>query len=354
VFVTAPAAEGTLRVHVDGEAMRTNVGLTDRGVDTLASRFRRASGRAFSRASPTLDATTRAGDRRVRVAGVTDPVSDGVAFAFRAHDREAWTLPALVANGTLPTDAAALCSLAVDRGAATLVAGGRGAGKTTLLGACCFELPAAVRTVAIEDTPELPVEALQGVGHDVQRLHVDVDGERAEGLDPAGALRTALRLGDGALVVGEVRGGEAPALFEAMRVGANDAAVLGTVHGEGAAAVRERLADHGVDDAAFAATDLLVTCERVAAGRRVTRVEEVTDDGGVAALFERGADGLVATGRVDRGASRLVADLARPDETYADVRAALADRSDWLDRLVEGGDRTPDHVAAAHARRRES
>nr|WP_282594503.1 ATPase, T2SS/T4P/T4SS family [Halomarina salina] len=349
VFVTAPADEGTLRVHVDGRPMRTNVGLTERGVETLASRFRRASGRAFSRASPTLDATTEAGDRRVRVAGVTDPVSDGVAFAFRARDRGTWTLPGLVDGGTLPADAAALCSLAVERGAAALVAGGRGAGKTTLLGALTFELPAAVRTVAIEDTAELPVETLQRVGHDVQRLHVDTD----DGLGPSEALRTALRLGEGALLVGEVRGSEAPALFEAMRVGSNDGAVLGTVHGEGASGVRARLRDHGVDDDAFAATDLLVTCERTADGRRVARIEEVTRDGGFATLFDRDRSGLTATGRVDRGNSRLVAALAHPDESYADVRGALADRTEWLGRTVEGGDLAPDHVVAAHARRRE-
>ncbi|MFD1513488.1 ATPase, T2SS/T4P/T4SS family, partial [Halomarina rubra] len=347
VFVTAPAAAGTLRVHVGGEAMRTNVSLTERGVETLASRYRRASGRAFSRASPTLDATTRAGDRRVRVAGVTDPVSDGVAFAFRAHDREAWTLPGLVDGGTLPADAAALCSLAVERGAATLVAGGRGAGKTTLLGALCFELPAAVRTVAIEDTPELPVESLQTAGHDVQRLRVD-----DEGVGPSQALRTALRLGEGALVVGEVRGEEAPALFEAMRVGSNDGAAIGTVHGEGVAGVRERLSEHGVTGGAFAATDLLVTCERVDTGRRVARIEEVTADGEATALFEREGTDLVPSGRIDRGASVVVASLARPGESYADVRTALADRAAWLDRTVAAGDVAPEHVVAAHARRR--
>ncbi|MWG35429.1 ATPase, T2SS/T4P/T4SS family [Halomarina oriensis] len=347
VFVTAPAAEGTLRVHADGEPMRTNVRLTERGVETLASRFRRASGRAFSRASPTLDATTRAGDRRVRVAGVTDPVSDGVAFAFRAHDREAWTLPGLVDGDTLPPDAAALCSLAVERGAATLVAGGRGAGKTTLLGALCFELPAAMRTVAIEDTPELPVDALQRHGHDVQRLRVD-----EEGLGPSEALRTALRLGEGALVVGEVRGEEAPSLFEAMRVGSNDGAVLGTVHGEGAAGVGDRLREHGVDDGAFAATDLLVTCERVETGRRVARIEEVTCAGDFATLFERAGADLVASDRIARGNSRFLAGLARPTESYADVRDALDARRRWLDRTVTAGDLAPEHVVAAHARRR--
>ncbi len=369
VFVTAPAAEGTLRVRVGDETMRTNVRLTERGADTLASRYRRESGRSFSRASPTLDATTRAGDRRIRVAGVTRPVSDGVAFAFRAHERAAWTLPALVGNDTLPSGAAALLSLAVERGAACLVAGGRGTGKTTLLGALCFELPASVRTVAIEDTPELPVERLGGLGRDVQRLRTTAtgganadDGKReggcgdAGGLTPTAALRTALRLGEGALVVGEVRGEEAPALFEAMRVGANEGAVLGTVHGEGGRGVRDRTRELGVAASAFGATDLLVTCETTDSGRRVARIEEVVGSGGdvgFASLFAvEGGDGLDATGRLGRGDSRLLARLARPDESYADVRDALGDREAWLCECVTAGDTDADAVVDAHARRR--
>ncbi|MFC6836508.1 ATPase, T2SS/T4P/T4SS family [Halomarina ordinaria] len=351
VFVTAPAAAAPLRVRVADETLRTNVRLTRRGVETLASRFRRTSGRAFSRAAPTLDAATTAAGRRVRVAGVTDPVSDGVGFAFRAHEREAWTLPALVANGTLPAAAAALCSLAVDRDAACLVAGGRGAGKTTLLSALCWELPAATRVVAIEDTPELPVSALREQGRDVQRLRTD-DG----GLAPADAVRTALRLGDGALVVGEVRGTEARALFEAMRVGANDAAVLGTIHGDDGASVRERLvSDLDVPEGAVGTTDLLVTCAATPDGRRVTGIEEVraTAEGvGFVPLYDRGTEGLVPTGRVARGESDLLPALARPDERYADLLAALDARHEWFERLV-GDDLTDaERVVTEHARRR--
>jgi len=360
VFVTAPASDNALRVRVDGETMSTNVRLTERGVDALASRFRRESGRAFSRASPTLDAAATVGDRRVRVAGVTEPVSDGVAFVFRAHEREAWTLPALVANGTLPADAAALLSLAVERAAATLVAGTRGAGKTTLLGALLWELPAATRTVVIEDTPELPVERLQAADRDVQALRAAEDPDGA-GVDPAAALRTALRLGEGALVVGEVRGEEAAVLYEAMRVGASGSAVLGTIHGDGGAAVRERVvSDLGIPESSFGATDLLVTCEpyRTEAGRarRVKSIQEVVvgEDGVRFESLYTLADGdLVATGRIDRGNSRLVERIRRSAEHYADIRSELADRTEWLADLAAGGRTDAATHCEAHARRRE-
>lgn len=362
VFATAPVGENSLRVTADGERFRTNVRLTDGGAQALASRFRRASGRAFSRASPTLDATAETPGGTVRVAGVTDPVSDGPGFAFRAHDATPWTLPALVANRTLPADAAALLSLSVERAAAGLVAGPRGAGKTTLLGALCWELPAGTRTVVIEDTPELPVPALQRHGRDVQPLRTESgDGP---GLEPPAALRAALRLGEGALVVGEVRGEEAAVLYEAMRVGASGDAVLGTIHGEDGESVHERVvSDLGVPASSFATTDLVVSLEATSTPegkrRRVRAIEEVVDgdgdgDGGFAPLFDRdrGDDGLAPTGRIDRGNSRLVASLAEPEESYAEVRAALDEREAMLAELARERRTSAEDVVSTYACRR--
>jgi flagellar protein FlaI len=341
VFVTAPVPENPVRVRVDDGVVPTNVRLTEGGVAALASRFRHESGRGFSRAEPTLDASVSVGDRRVRVAGVTEPASDGTAFAFRAHDRDVWTVPDLVANGTLTADAAALLSLAVERGRSLLVAGPRGAGKTTLLGALLWEIPSPVRTVVIEDTPELPVGPLQDAGRDVQALRTSE--ERAE-IDPVEALRTALRLGNGALVLGEVRGEEARALYEAMRVGANSEAVLGTIHGDGAEATYERVvSDLGVPPSSFGVTDLVVTLEVAKSEpqpRRVRGIEEVVggEDPSFERLYGRPDGPLEATGRVDRGNSRLVAALAAPGETYADVREALSGRQSRIQKMATGRD----------------
>jgi len=364
VFVTAPVTDNPLWVRVDGEAMRTNVRLTGAGADALASRFRRESGRAFSGADPTLDASVATDDRKIRVAGVTDPASDGVAFAFRAGDRRPWTLPALVANGTLPADAAALLSVAVERGAAGLVAGPRGAGKTTLLGTLLWEVPPPTRTVVIEDTPELPIDALQTHGRDVQGLRSALD---ETGPSPEESLRTALRLGEGALVVGEIRGEEAATLYEAMRVGANDGAVLGTIHGDGGADVRERVvSDLGVPESSFAVTDLLVSLEVHERDgdrhRRVRAIEEVRgggagydriDDGpdrvSFESLFEQAGDGLVPTGCLGRGNSRLVESLADPEESYADVRTVLDARAEWIADLASADRIRPETVERSRA-----
>ena len=350
VYATAPVGRNPLRVVVEGETMRSNVRLTEEGAGALASRFRRESGRAFSRASPALDASATVAGRAVRVAGVTEPTSEGVSFAFRARDRQVWTLPGLVANGTVPADAAALLSLAVERGAAILVAGGRGAGKTTMLGALLWELDPATRTVVIEDTPELPVAVLARRGRDVQALRT-TSGDEA-GLSPVESLRAALRLGEGALVVGEVRGEEASVLYEAMRVGAGSGAVLGTIHGDGAQAVRERVVvDLGVPESSFAATDLVVTVERISGtddhGRRVTAIEEVQGREEIVfqPLFAAEGKDLTATGRIDRGESEVVAALAEPGESYADVRETLVDRRADLRRLAAADLTRPSDLA---------
>lgn len=358
VFATAPVAKTPLRVVVDGETMPTNVRLTAAGARTLASRFRRESGRAFSRATPTLDATAHTNQGRIRVAGIAAPASDGMAFAFRDHGHQAWTLPGLLENGTVPARAAALLSLAVERDAAGLIAGTRGAGKTTLLGALLWEMRPQTRVIVIEDTPELPVNALSDGGRDVQAIRTSLDD--GPSIPPVEALRTALRLGNGALVLGEVRGEEASVLYEAMRVGASANATLGTIHGSGAREVRERVvSDLGVPLTSFGSTDFIVTTVRHQTQNRIVRrvgaIEELVRDGDdvhFAELFAMGSAGTAATGRMDRGDSRLIADLALPDESYADVLAALAARTDALESMAAEGRTDPDTVAATYATER--
>ncbi|AFZ72548.1 ATPase, T2SS/T4P/T4SS family [Natronobacterium gregoryi] len=357
VYATSPVAANPLRAVVDGEAMATNVRLTEDGARAVGSRVRRTSGRAFSRATPTVDATAGLENgTELRIAGVTDPVADGTAFAFREQADDRFTLPALVANGTMPADAAAVLSIAIEQNAAALIAGTRGAGKTTLLGTLLYELPPSVRTVVIEDTPELPVDPLQAVGRDVQALRTGT-GDGPE-ITPANALRTALRLGDGALVVGEIRGEEASVLYEAMRVGANANAVLGTIHGDGADDVYERVvSDLGVEPSSFGATDMVVTVQayRTVNGRkrRLARIEEVVGSGDEVRfepLYAIEGDSARSTGRIDRGESRLVERLTGPDTSYTDIRDAIDDRRDLLASLAADGRTTPNAVASAYAK----
>ncbi|MFC6755062.1 ATPase, T2SS/T4P/T4SS family, partial [Halorubrum tibetense] len=164
---------------------------------------------------------------------------------------------------------------------------------------------------------------------------------------PSEAVRTALRLGGGALVVGEVRGEEATALYEAMRVGAAGETVLGTIHGEDPESVRERVVtDLGVSRSSFAATDLLVVLN----DHRVDTICEVIDHGDDVAfepLFERSESGLRATGRMDRGESRLLEYLSRDGESFAAARAAVDRRADAIRAAAAAGRMSPDRYTGA-------
>jgi hypothetical protein len=130
-----------------------------------------------------------------------------------------------------------------------------------------------------------------------------------------------------------------------MRVGAAGETVLGTIHGEDPTAVRERVVtDLGVTRSSFASTDLLVVLD----DRRVETLVEVTDHGdevGFDALFDRTADGLASTGRIDRGESRLVDGLAGAGESYADVREAIDRREERIRTAATTGRTTPDRYA---------
>ncbi|WP_436923061.1 ATPase, T2SS/T4P/T4SS family [Halosimplex amylolyticum] len=358
VYATSPVESNPIRLEVDGQAMTTNVHLTTDGGGALASRIRRTSGRAFSRATPTVDATADLENGTgLRVAGVTDPVAEGVAFAFREQAEDTFTLPELVRNGTMPAEAAGFLSVAIERNAAALIAGTRGAGKTTLLGTLLYEVTPDTRTVVIEDTPELPVNQLQQCDRDVQPLRTGT-GEGPE-ITAADALRTALRLGDGALVVGEIRGEEARVLYEAMRVGANANAVLGTIHGDGADEVFERVvSDLGVPASSFGATDLVVTVQayRTPTGRkrRLSAIEEVMvgdDEIRFAPLYEIEGDIARSTDRIDRGESRFLDRLTGPAESYSDVRRAVKERGERLAGIAEDGRTSPTEVAAAYVGR---
>ena len=158
------------------------------------------------------------------------------------------------------------------------------------------------RIVTSEDTLELPVEQLRNLGYNIERLKSRSVITRVELELPAEeVIRTSLRLGDSCLFIGEIRSTEAKALFEAMRIGAMANVVAGTVHGESAYGVFDRLVnDLGVPPTSFKAVDFIVICNKLRTPdglrtfRRVVEVTEVrkhwkkdpVDEGGFVNLME--------------------------------------------------------------------
>jgi type IV secretory pathway ATPase VirB11/archaellum biosynthesis ATPase len=287
VFVDAPADANPVHVLLGGTGgvdvphrCCTNIRLSQPEVDGLVARLRHASGRPFSESRPYLEHDLEDLNSRVTVIG--RPLSpSGTAMAFRRHATTPWTLPKLIAAGSLSPLAAGLLSFLVDGQSTILVAGGRGAGKTSLLGALLQEFPRGQRVLTIEDTLELPVDEMQSLGYKVQAMRVQSTLGTEGELSADDALRLALRLGDSALVLGEVRGKEARTLYEAMRAGNAGSAVLGTIHGTSARAVHDRVVhDLGIPTEAFRATDVVVVAGLKRPGgaqRQLRRVVEISE-----------------------------------------------------------------------------
>ena len=137
--------------------------------------------------------------------------------------------------------------------------------------------------IVAHNTLELPVDSLREMGYNIQPMKVRsaITGGETE-MEASEGIRTSLRMGDSALVVGEIRSEEAKALFEAMRIGALANVVAGTIHGDSPYGVYDRLVnDLKVPKTSFKATDVIVVCNPVKSSdglnkwRRVMQITEI-------------------------------------------------------------------------------
>lgn len=286
VYIDAPLGMKPIYViHSDYGPCRTNIIFSKEEAQSVVSRFRSMSGRPFDEAHPVIDFDLE--EYHTRTATIGKPLSpDGIAFALRIHKGTPWTLPQFIDVDMFTPEVAGMLSFLIDSQASTLVVGSRGAGKSSLLMSLILEILRSKRIITIEDTLEMPVEHMRRVGFNICRLKtrsaISVGAVSSE-VSPEDALRTALRLGDSVLIMGEVRSKEALVLYEAMRVGAVGNVVMGTIHGENAYSVWDRVVnDLGVPNTSFKATDMCVTCAPIrfkGSVRRNRRLIEITEVG---------------------------------------------------------------------------
>ena len=289
VFLDAPCDENRVYVTLNGiEGVnshircRTNVMVENREVDNLINILKRESGLRFSQSNPVLETDFPDFEARATVMGY--PMSPkGNAVAIRKHSVRPWTLSRLVYNGTIDPRSAGILSFLVDNRCTFLICGPRGAGKSSLLSALMFEFPKEQRILTIEDTMELPGEAMRKLGYKIQSILVDdrLGGDQQSRSDEA--LRVSLRMGESAIVLGEVRGEEARTLYQSMRAGRAGSSIMGTIHGDSAESVYKRVVfDMGVSPDAFMATDIVITLGTVKdrrTGRLIRRVNEMKSTG---------------------------------------------------------------------------
>jgi len=284
IYINSPIGSSPIYVfHSDYEECETNLIPTKEDAESWATRFRLYSGRPLDEVNPILDTELNLPWGRARVAAITKTLSPyGLAFAFRRHREKPWTLPLFMKSKYFDPLYAGLMSFIVDGGRAMLIAGGRSSGKTSLLNALMLEIMRKYRICVQEDTLELSVPLMINLGYNIQRLKSRSVITKVEiELPPDEALRTALRLGDSVLILGEVRSVESVALFEAMRIGALANMVAGTIHGESAYGVYDRIVnDLGVKPTSFKAVDLITIANILHSPdglHRFKRVVELTE-----------------------------------------------------------------------------
>ena len=271
-------------VHGDYGDCVTNIIPTNTEAESWATKLRMISGRPLDEANVILDTELELPGASVRVSTITKPLNpSGLAFSFRRHRDKPWTLPLFIKYKMITPLAAGLLSFFIDGTRAMMIAGTRSSGKSSFLSGVLIEIMRRYRIITVEDTLELPTVSMRKLGFNIQPLKVaSALAKGSSEMSASDGIRSTLRLGDSALIVGEVRSAEAKALYEAMRVGAAANVVAGTIHADSPYGLFDRVVnDIGVPKTSFKATDIVVVANPIKSAdglhkfRRVLSITEI-------------------------------------------------------------------------------
>jgi pilus assembly protein CpaF len=229
--------------------------------------------------SPYVDARLPDG---ARVNAVIPPLSlCGPVLTIRKFTLRPFTPEDLVALGTASGELFEFLGACVRAKANVLVSGGTGSGKTTLLGVLSSFIPATERLITIEDAAELRLPQPHVVSLEARPPNLEGAGE----VTVRALVRNALRMRPDRIIVGEVRGGEALDMLQAMNTGHEGS--LSTAHANSPRDVLSRLETMAlmadvdlpvahIRDQIASAVQVIVHMSRLIDGRRViARVSSV-------------------------------------------------------------------------------
>jgi pilus assembly protein CpaF len=246
-----------------------------RTIDKIVARV----GRRIDEASPYVDARLPDGSR---VNAVIPPLAlDGPCLTIRKFSADPYGVDDLMAFETLTPEVADLVEACVRGRLNILVSGGTGAGKTTTLNVLSSFLPDDERILTIEDAAELRLQQPHVVRLEYRPPNIEGMGE----VTIRDLVRNALRMRPDRIVVGEVRGGEALDMLQAMNTGHEGS--ISTIHANSPRDALSRLETmalmagmdltiRAVREQAASALDLIIHQSRLKDGtRRFTHVTEV-------------------------------------------------------------------------------
>ncbi len=205
---------------------RTNIVIGEEAVIyNDAEQIGRRVGRQITNLFPIMDAELPDGSR---VNSTLFPVSQtGNTITIRKFRKNPWTITAMIANGTVSTEIAALIWLCMQNEISVLVSGGTASGKTSFLNAISLFIPATRRVISVEETKELTLPRfLQWLPMLTRQSNPEGKGE----VTLYDLMINALRQRPDVMIVGEMRTQkDAETFFEAIHTGH---AVYGTVHAD--------------------------------------------------------------------------------------------------------------------------
>lgn len=170
--------------------------------------------RKVDESNPIVDARLPDGSR---VNVVLKPISlDGTSMTIRRFPENPYTMEQLIEKGTINSEIASFLQILVAARYNILVSGGTGSGKTTFLNALSMFIPETERVITIEDSAELKFSQVKNlIRLETRPANIEGKGE----IDIRSLVRTSLRMRPDRIVVGEIRGGEALDMLQAMNTG---------------------------------------------------------------------------------------------------------------------------------------
>ena len=207
---------GPHRVYIEraGRLEATRIHFRDDAhLKSIVEKMLAPTGRRLDEASPMVDARLPDGSR---LNAVIRPIAvSGDTITIRKFSKDPFTLEQLVHMNSISEAMAVVLEAAVRGRVSIVVSGGTGSGKTTTLNALSANIPADERIVTIEDAAELQLQQDHRVTLEARPANVEGQGE----VSIRSLVRNALRMRPDRIIVGEVRGGEALDMLQAMNTG---------------------------------------------------------------------------------------------------------------------------------------
>jgi pilus assembly protein CpaF len=271
------------QVYVEryGKLQKTDVCFRDdKHLLQIIERIVSKVGRRIDESSPYVDARLPDGSR---VNAIIPPLAiDGPVLSIRRFGMEPLKMNDLLRFGTMDARISHILKGAVKVRLNILISGGTGTGKTTLLNVLSENIPNDERVVTIEDSAELHMKQEHVVRLETRPINIEGRGEVTQ----RDLLRNALRMRPDRIIIGEVRGGEALDMLQAMNTGHDGS--LSTIHANTTRDAMSRLEtmvlmagmdlpERAIREQIASAINLVIQLVRFSDGtRKIVKVSEIT------------------------------------------------------------------------------